>query len=119
MPENMPASHTVQSFLKNIKNASFDRIAEYIFLIGVLLLPVFFLPAISFSIDISKTLFLTAIVVLAFLFWLFSCLKNGSITIPLHPLFIVGGFVVLVFMVSALVSPAIPNSLFGFGYELG
>ncbi|MBI2109274.1 MAG: tetratricopeptide repeat protein [Parcubacteria group bacterium] len=107
------------SFLKKIKNASLDVVSMGIVFWGIVLLPLFFFPVLGFSIDTSKILFLIAFILLSFLLWLFARLKEGSITIPLHPTLAAAAIVVLIFIISALFSPTPQSSFFGFTYEIG
>ncbi len=120
MSENtLEPAHTAPSFFTRIKNVSLDRVAALIMLCGALVFPVFFFPALGASIDIGKTVFFMAVVLLSFLFWILARLKDGSINIPLHPLFAAAGGIILVTTISALFSPAVRVSLYGFAYEVG
>ena len=114
-----PETARTESFLTRLKNLSFDTVATYIILGSVFVLPLFFIPAIGFSLDISRTLLFTLCVSLAALFWLLARLRSGSITVPLNPLFASALAIIAVFLASAFFSPSVPNSLYGFTYELG
>ena len=93
--------------------------AFYTLLAGFIALPLFFTPFSGFSIELSKILFLGGIVTVAFFLWIAAQLKEGIFSIP-KSLLLAGGFlVVLVFALSALLSPAIGVSLGGLSFELG
>ena len=98
---------------------SFDSAAMGVLFFGAVLLPLFFVPAFGFAIDTGKALFLAAMVLLSFLFWLLARLKGGSLSLPLSPLLPLAGLIVAVFIVSALFTPAPQNSFYGLVYETG
>jgi len=98
---------------------SFEQIAFWALALGMFLLPLFFIPFFSVSIDSTKILFLSIVVVTSFFIWLLARLKNGTFTIPKNLLLVAGVVIVGVFALSSLLSVAVSTSISGLAYDLG
>ena len=61
----------------HISNSAF-----YVFLAGLFLLPLFFIPLFNLPLELVKTLFWTAIVVISLFLWVVTRLKTGVFEIP-------------------------------------
>ncbi len=83
------------------------------------LLPIFFIPSISFSLAIAKMILLSVGVLSAFAAVILSVIQNGEMKIP-NNLLTAGLLAIPVaFLVSAVLSPAPSFSLWGYGTEVG
>ena len=96
----------------------FDRISFYIFLTTVFLLPFFFIPTFTSSLSIIKGFLFVVGVILAFIFWLIARLTDGDISIPRSPILLSGLFIVLVYGIATIFSPAKSLSFIGSGFEV-
>ncbi|MCR4330394.1 MAG: tetratricopeptide repeat protein [Patescibacteria group bacterium] len=96
-----------------------DAISSGFLVATTFLLPIFFLPANVVSIDFAKGGLLAIFVSLSFLLWLVARLKEGVLNIPRSFVLFTAASVVVVFLVSSLLSPAVKVSLFGLGHETG
>lgn len=112
----LPASSPQES---KKKNRSLFSVSFYVFFLGFLLLPLFFIPSFGFSIELSKTFLLGVVVVLTFSLWIIAQLKEGVFSFPKSLLLASGTLVVVVVGVSALFSPSSTVSLGGSSLDLG
>ncbi|MFA6476569.1 MAG: hypothetical protein WCV68_04135 [Candidatus Paceibacterota bacterium] len=97
---------------------TFDSLALIILAAGLFLLPVFNLPWLGFSLEVSKRLLLVTSVFAAFILWLLGRLQEGRIVLPRNYI-VAGGFLVaLSATLSAIFSGAFWNSFSGLGLEL-
>jgi len=98
---------------------SLERAASLVLLVLTCLVPFFFVPALSFSIDMSKTLLLVLGVFIAFSAYLIAAVKKGEIALPSTRVLWAVLLIPLAFLVSALLSGSAHISLFGYGLEVG
>lgn len=97
---------------------TFDSLALIILTAGLFLLPVFNLPWLGFSIEVSKRLLLSISVFAGLILWLLGRLQAGRIVLPRNYI-VAGGFLVAASAtLSAVFSGAFWNSFSGLGLEL-
>ena len=96
-----------------------ERFASLLLLTLAFLLPVFFMPAISFPFQFSKALLLSVIVIAAFAIWIVARLKDGEFVIPNSPILFSLGVVVALSALSGLLSGSVGSSILGGGFEVG
>ena len=96
-----------------------EKIGSFFLLALAFLLPVFFVPALSFPFQFSKALLLSILVLVIFSLWVVARLKDGEFVIPSSPLFISLGVIVGLFILSGLSSGSATLSLLGQGFEVG
>jgi tetratricopeptide (TPR) repeat protein len=97
---------------------TFDNIALVILSAGIILLPLFNLPWLGFSIEISKRLLIAGVAFVAFVLWLLGRLQEGQLILPRNYI-VAGGFLVaLTSVLSAIFSGAFWNSFSGLGFEI-
>ncbi|MSR78774.1 MAG: tetratricopeptide repeat protein [Candidatus Taylorbacteria bacterium] len=83
------------------------------------LLPLFFIPSVSFPVQFSKMVLLSFLVLTAFAFWIIARLKDGRFTFPRTSLFLSGISVLVIISISALFSGAVQQSFVGLSLEMG
>ncbi len=94
------------------------RISYFVFLITVLLLPIFVLPASwGFQMEFTKKLLFSSGVLLSFGLWLVTKLEDGRLEFPGGSIFWSSLLIVVSFLTSSLLSSSIDTSLLGLGYE--
>ena len=96
-----------------------EKIASQCILALAFLLPIFFMPAISFPFQFSKALLLSLLVLAAFCIWVIARLKDGQFMIPSSPMLIALSVVVGIFALSGLLSGSVSGALLGQGFEVG
>jgi len=96
---------------------TFDRFALLALMVGVLLLPVFNLPWLGFSLEVSKRLLLTVVTFAAFILWLLGRLQEGHLVLPRNYIVAGGLMVTAVATLSAIFSGAFWHSFSGLGNE--
>ncbi|HRZ30185.1 MAG TPA: tetratricopeptide repeat protein [Candidatus Paceibacterota bacterium] len=97
---------------------TFDNVALGVLSVGVILLPIFNLPWLGFSIEISKRLLIAGIAFIAFVLWLLGRLQQGQLILPRNYI-VAGGFLVAATStLSAVFSGAFWNSFSGLGFEI-
>lgn len=97
----------------------FNRISFLVLFALVVLLPVFFLPFMNVSVDVSKGLLLVIALVASVILWIIIRFSDGKIEIPRSLSLVAGGVIVLVFLFSALFSGGLDVSLFGSMLDVG
>ncbi len=102
-----------------IEERGIERVASWCLLLLAFLLPIFFVPALSFPIQFSKALLLSGLVLVAFCLWVAARLKDGRFVIPNSPLLFALAVVVGFSALSGLFSGSIAASLLGQGFEIG
>lgn len=95
----------------------FNRIATYLILALVFLLPLFVLPNLPVTIAWSKNILLYSLVLASLVLWLISKYKDEKVSVLLTPLALSSVGIVLVTGISAILSPIHSLSLFGTGEE--
>ena len=101
------------------KKLSLDMTAYLFLLAAIFLLPFFFIPFFSLSIDISKAALLYGAVIVSFFLWLVARLKDGRFVFPKSIVLLAGGGVAAATLLSAFFSDSTAKSLIGLGYETG
>lgn len=96
-----------------------ERISSWSLFVLVFLLPIFFVPALSFPIQFSKALFLFLLVLAAFCIWVVARLKDGRFVVPNSPMLFALLAVTCIFTISGLLSGSVASSLLGQGFEVG
>lgn len=81
------------------------------------LVPIFFLPIQSFSLEFEKYIFIAGSVLLALLAWLIFRFKDGLFVFPKSMLLAFGGSIVLAYLISAAFAPSFWNSFSGLLYD--
>ena len=96
-----------------------EKIAAIVLMATAFLLPIFFIPSGLFSVPFAKSFLLYLGVIASFVIFLFSVLESGKIRLPQSPVFYIGFFVPIFFLISSLSSISVPTSLSGYGVEVG
>src|ERR1035437_8543710 len=96
-----------------------DRISFWALFVVITFLPIFFLPFTKLPIETSKGLLLVAGLAVSIIFWTAARFSDGKITFPRSPILFYGLGIVLVFLISALLSPALKVSFFGTMLDVG
>lgn len=96
-----------------------ERVGSLCLLALAFLLPVFFIPALSFPFQFSKALLLSVLVLATFCIWVVARLKDGQFVIPSSPMVIALAVVVCLFALSGLLSGSVGASILGQGFEVG
>jgi tetratricopeptide (TPR) repeat protein len=96
-----------------------ENFAYYILLGVAFLLPLFFIPSLSFPFQFSKSVFVSITAVIAFALWIIARLKDGRFMVPNNKVFIASLLVVVASLVATLLSPVVRVSFIGQGFELG
>ncbi|KKW21540.1 MAG: hypothetical protein A2W52_03250 [Candidatus Taylorbacteria bacterium RIFCSPHIGHO2_02_49_25] len=96
-----------------------ERISSLCLLALTFIVPIFFVPALSFPSQFSKALLLYIIVLAAFSLWVAARLKDGRFFIPTSPVLAALFAVVGIFALSGLFSGSFYSSFFGQGFEVG
>lgn len=96
-----------------------NKLSFFSFIATIILLPIFFIPGTTISLDIAKGFILVLGVSLSFLFWLIARLVDGVFSIPKTPLITSLLALVGVFFISGFFSKSPYKSIFGQGFEIG
>lgn len=97
---------------------TFDNVALFLLSIGIILLPIFNLPWLGFSIEVSKRLLIAGVAFGAFVLWLLGRLQQGQIILPRNYI-VAGAFLIAITSaLSAVFSGAFWNSFSGLGFEI-
>jgi len=91
------------------------KVATNILLGMIALLPILVLPISGFTIEFSKGIFMSAVVLVSVLLCILWWLRAGVITIPRHPAYPVLGALALWYLLSSYASGAFVPSFFGNG----
>ena len=96
-----------------------ERVASRLLMGLVFLLPVFFIPALSFPVAGSKETLFFLVLLFAFALLAISRLKSGTLSFPFSPTLVALSALALAFLLSALFSSAPLLSFMGQGGEVG
>lgn len=96
-----------------------DSVLKWLLLSIAFLLPIFFIPGTTVAPEFSKMILLEVIVLFGTFAWALGRLRDGRVVLPKSLLLVVASLLVVVFIVSALLSPAPIVSFFGSGYDIG
>lgn len=96
-----------------------ERFAGLVLLVCTFLLPIFFIPSVSFPFQQAKAVLLSVSVLLAFCVWVIARLKDSRFVIPQTLMLFSLGFFVVLAALSSLLSGAVSDSFFGQGFEVG
>ncbi len=113
MKENIVESRGLKSFFK------LENIPSVAILFLVFFAPIFFIPSMSFSLQSSKSIFISSLVLLSFFIFLISVLKKGKVELPVGKVYLSVVLVPVTILISALLSQVPSMSLMGFGFETG
>lgn len=101
------------------RNFALDRVASIVLFITAFILPFFFIPTASVTLDMSKTFVLVAGIVIAFSLYLISVVKTGEFWLPYTKVLWAALLIPAVFFISASLSGHAHVSLFGYNLEVG
>lgn len=101
------------------KKSPWRSFSVYIFYALAFLMPLFVLPLGVAPVAFSKAILFYVGILLAFVFWLFSLLQSGKLSLPKSLLSVSICFVVLVWLFSSIFSSNPGLSFIGEGYEIG
>ncbi len=96
-----------------------DQAATFFLLTTLFLLPIFFIPSLSFSFVFSKATVLYLLTLASFALWLVTRLRDGKFVIPSSPMLFTLVLFVGLFTLSSLFSGDLAVSFFGQGFEVG
>lgn len=111
--QNQPVAPSAEPRKRNWDFASFVVIAA-----AVCVLPLFFIPSVSFPFQMGKVYIAVGATVLALMLWIISRLRNGSVSIGIHPIMWSSAAVVGSLLLSTLLSSDFSLSLLGVGPEI-
>ena len=97
----------------------FEKTSFIILLITIILAPLVFIPTVYAPLDMIKTSFITIGVLLSSIIYFISTLRNREVSIPRHPLFVIGSGIVISILISTILAPNLTKSFFGQGFEIG
>lgn len=100
------------------KTHLFDMIAKVMFMFTIVLLPIFFIPLPTISIQTAKGILIPIGILGACICWLIARIHDGNILLPQNRVFTLLGFTALITFISALASPVVWNSFFGTTFSL-
>jgi tetratricopeptide (TPR) repeat protein len=110
---------TLNSKKNKNKTLGLDKISFYLMFLLGFLVPIFFLPFLNISMDVSKGVLISTFTTVAFFLWLIARLKDGRFIFPKSIVLAAGALVPLAFFFSAAFSEVPKASFVGLGYELG
>ncbi len=96
---------------------SIEKVFLYIFGAAIFLLPLFFIPSIGASLIFAKFILLAVAVIAGVALWILLRLKDGTFELPMNMIFLSGGLVLAITLISSLLSGSIANSFIGQGFE--
>ncbi len=96
-----------------------DSVLKWLLLSIAFLLPVFFIPGTTVAPEFAKMILLEVLILFGIFAWALGRLRDGRVTLPKSMLLGVATLLAVVFVVSALLSPAPIVSFFGSGYDIG
>jgi tetratricopeptide (TPR) repeat protein len=96
-----------------------NRVSYLAIIALIFLLPIFFIPALSMPLGISKNMLLMLGSIVAFAALLVDSFKAEGLTVPRHHILWVAVALPIVYFISALLSKAPWLSLFGYAFEPG
>ncbi|OGZ41586.1 MAG: hypothetical protein A3C80_00050 [Candidatus Ryanbacteria bacterium RIFCSPHIGHO2_02_FULL_45_43] len=96
---------------------TFQSIARWALYLLILFLPIWFLPATIFPVEMNKAFLALALSLIALVAWIGRSLQEGRITVARSPVIWTFAAFIVVWLVASLFSQNISLSLFGFGGE--
>lgn len=105
--------------VKKPRRKFFGKLAFFVLLASIFLLPTIFIPSQSVSFIFTKQILFFGAVLLAFFVWAISRLKDGRYELPMSPIVVSLGAVAVVTLLSSLFSGKIGLTFFGNGFEVG
>lgn len=96
-----------------------DSVLKWLLLGLAFLLPIFFIPGQVIAPEFAKMILVEVVVLFGTFAWALSRLRDGRVILPKSLLLSVSGLLVIVFIASAIFSPAPMVSFFGSGYDIG
>ncbi len=97
----------------------FNQLSFAFLLLTLFIVPFFFVPYSSLSLDANKGFVIFIGISLATIFWLVASLFGGKLKVPHDRLIILGAIIPLIFLISSYFSPFFYISLLGNGFEIG
>lgn len=97
---------------------SFEKYSIKIFYVMLFLLPVLFIPAVSFPVQFTKTVLVFIGVLVAALFLLISRLRDGQITLPVNKVIFALWALPVVYFLSAIFSSNFRFSISGYSFNV-
>ena len=108
-----------EGIAKTGKRAWIEWLASSCIIALAFLLPVFFVPDMSFPLQFSKSIILYIVVLVVFSLWIIARLKDGEFVIPSSTILLALGAIVGLSALSGLFSGSTMSSLLGQGFEVG
>ncbi len=105
--------------VQGVKRGFIEQVATFCLFAAMFLLPVFFVPSVSFPFQFSKAILLSVLVLIAFSLWVIARLKDGRFVLPTSPILVTLFGIFCLFLLSSLLSGSVASSLFGQGFEVG
>jgi tetratricopeptide (TPR) repeat protein len=94
------------------------KVSYFVFMLTVLLIPLFFLPSsFGFQLEFSKKLLFSSGILLSFALWLITRLEDGRLIFPGGAIFWTGLSLISSFLVSSVLSTSSGAALLGLGNE--
>ncbi len=100
------------------KLLAFNTSSFAVLVLMLFLLPIFFVPSPFVSFQFGKMILLATLSILAFVLFLVSLLKSGSLPIPRSSIFLALALILIVHLLSSLFGNAPSASLIGYGFEV-
>ncbi len=109
-----------QSVVPNVepRRRDWDFASFAVIAVAVCVLPLFFIPSVSFPFQMGKVYVAVGATVLALILWIVSRLRDGSVSIGIHPIMWSSAIVVGSLLFSTLLSSDFSSSLLGVGSEI-
>ena len=104
---------------EEVSKSKLEKISFIVLLITIIFVPLAFIPTAYAPIDMTKTLVVTAGILVSSILYFLSIFKSRKISIPKHPLVTVGAALVVSILVSAVLSANFEKAFFGQVFELG
>ncbi len=102
-----------------VKKGMLEKISLWVFLIGVFLAPIIFIPSLYAPLDLVKTVFLASFILISCLLYAFSAIKKRAIVLPNYAIAYAGIAIIISVIISTLSSSNASKSFIGQGFELG
>lgn len=100
------------------KAFDFEKLSFVFLFLTIFLIPFFFIPSMSISLNLGKMFLLVFGTLLSFIFWLISKFKEGKFEFPKSVVFIFALLVPLAYLISSFFSGSFRTSFLGGGFEV-
>ncbi len=98
---------------------SFGKLSFILLFGSLVLVPIFFIPSNIYSLPLTKTVLAFIGVFSSLILWVVATLRQGSLKLPITPIFFTTIFIVVISFISALLSPSLNLSIFGQTLDVG